>query len=323
MSSEPMPMRFPRVLFLSALLACACGAHAATPATQKSTPVPLLWKVSDADNSIYLLGSFHMLNASDYPLAPEVDAAFADAEAVVFEMPPEEMGSPQLGVQMAQAALRTDGTQLRADLEPDVARALDAWLSANEGALGKARLPPQLLQMFEPWFVGLMVSIVEADKQGLDPKLGLDAHFAAAAKAAGKPTSGFESAAEQIAFLDGMGKAEQLQMLAESLQEANAGKGELQALHAAWRAGDATLLWERMAAEMRRDYPALYQRINVARNDAWMPKLEQRLREGGTDDTLVVVGALHLLGKDGVVEKLRAKGYTVERLCSACKGKAR
>ena len=308
---------------LPSLLLCllattiAGGAHAADASTKP--PVPLLWKVSDADNSVYLLGSFHMLEPRDYPLSPDVDAAFADAESVLFELPPEEIGSTKTGALMVQAALRTDGTQLRNDLKPEVARALDGWLAANEDALGKAKLTPQVLQMFEPWFVALMVSVLEAGKQGLDPKLGLDAHFAAEARSAGKPTSGFESAAEQVAFLDGMGKTEQLQMLAESLQEANEGKGELQALHAAWRAGDAKLLAGRMAAEMKRDYPALYQRINVARNDAWVPRLEQRLRDGGKDaDTLVVVGALHLLGKDGVVEKLRAKGYAVERICSAC-----
>jgi hypothetical protein len=49
-----------------------------------------------------------------------------------------------------------------------------------------------------------------------------------------------------------------------------------------------------------------------------VPKIEQRLTAPGRDDTLVVVGALHLLGSDGVVEKLRAKGYKVERICSAC-----
>ena len=70
--------------------------------------------------------------------------------------------------------------------------------------------------------------------------------------------------------------------------------------------------------EMKKEYPRLYQRINVARNNAWVPKIEQRLTAPGTDDTLVVVGALHLLGPDGVVEKLRAKGYRVERVCSAC-----
>ena len=72
-----------------------------------------------------------------------------------------------------------------------------------------------------------------------------------------------------------------------------------------------------MAEDMRKQYPALYQDINVERNARWVPRLEQRLgKQGGT--TLVVVGALHLLGRDGVVERLRARGYRVERICKAC-----
>jgi len=52
-----------------------------------------------------------------------------------------------------------------------------------------------------------------------------------------------------------------------------------------------------------------------------VPKIAGRLDAPGSDDTLVVVGALHLLGKDGVVDKLKAKGYKVERICSACKAR--
>jgi uncharacterized protein YbaP (TraB family) len=59
--------------------------------------------------------------------------------------------------------------------------------------------------------------------------------------------------------------------------------------------------------------------MNTARNDTWMPKLDALLTRPGKDDTLVVVGTMHLLGSDGVVEKLRKKGYKVERVCSACK----
>src|SRR3546814_152748 len=93
---------------------------------------------------------------------------------------------------------------------------------------------------------------------------------------------------------------------------------DLQTLHAYWRAGDAEAIWDEMGADMRDRYPKLYRHINVERNDAWVPKIEQMLAEPGTDDTLVVVGALHLLGDDGVVEKLREKGYEVERVCTAC-----
>src|SRR3546814_1606500 len=93
---------------------------------------------------------------------------------------------------------------------------------------------------------------------------------------------------------------------------------DLQTLHAYWRAGDAEAIWDEMGADMRDRYPKLYRHINVERNDAWVPKIEQMLAEPGTDDTLVVVGALHLLGEDGVVEKLRAKGHAGDRICSGC-----
>jgi uncharacterized protein YbaP (TraB family) len=75
-------------------------------------------------------------------------------------------------------------------------------------------------------------------------------------------------------------------------------------------------MWQDMAVEMRREYPELYRRVNVDRNDAWVPKLQRRLDGETQRDTLAVVGALHLIGEDGVVEKLRAKGYRVERICS-------
>jgi uncharacterized protein YbaP (TraB family) len=306
-------------LFVPIVIAAALASSAqAAPPVAASAPVPLLWKVSDADNSLYLLGSFHLLKPADYPLSKDVDAAFADAESVVFEMSPEEMASPTLAMQMGQAALRTDGTQLDDELTPATAARLHAWLAANATDVQASGVPAQLLQHFEPWFVGLTISIIEMTREGLDPKLGLDQHFVAAAKAAGKPTAGLETGAQQIAFLDGMGKDEQLQFLAETLDESDKGRRELQQLHSAWRAGDAATLWNGMAADMKREYPQLYRHINVERNDAWVPKLEQRLRDPGKDDTLVVVGALHLLGSDGVVEKLRAGGFKVERICSAC-----
>ena len=299
----------------AALLLCAPS----TPA-RAEPPVPLLWKVSDADNSVYLLGSFHLLKPGDYPLSKDVDAAFADAGALVFEIPPEQIASPELAMQMSQAALRKDGSALDSDLSPQLAGKLKEWESAHAAGLQKMGLPPQALQMFQPWFVGLVISMVQMAEDGLDPRLGLDQHFAAEAAAKAKPTSGLETGAQQIAFLAQMDHDEQLQFLSEAIDESQDGSQELEKLHAAWRAGDIRTLWDGMAVDMKRQYPKLYSHINVDRNDAWVPKIEQRLAAPGHDDTLVVVGALHLLGSDGVVEKLRARGYKVERICSACRG---
>ncbi len=300
-------MGFSRVL-LCLTLALTGGCAVAQP------PTPAMWRVSDADNSLYLLGSFHLLKPDDYPLSATVEAAFGDAEAVLFELPPQEMGSPATALAMTRAALRGDGKTLAEEIGPALNAKLDAWTAANAEALTKSGIAAPLLQRFEPWFVALLISQVEMGKYGLDPALGLDAHFVAEAAKAGKPGAGLETGALQIALLDGMRGDEQHQLLREALAEADEAKARIEALHSAWRRGDDKTLWREMALEMRREYPALYRRINVARNDAWVPQLEARLRAPGTDDTLVVVGAMHLLGEDGVVAKLRAKGYKVERL---------
>lgn len=293
---------------LAALAAFPLPARA--PADGPAPPVPLLWKVSDADNAVYLLGSFHLLTPDDYPLAPEVDAAFDDAESLLFELAPQEVESPALQAGMLQRAMRTGGT-LAEELGPDTWRRLQDYAT-------RRGVPLEGLTPYKPWFVALHVSVAEMTRQGLDPQLGLDRHFMVAAAVAGKPAAGLERASQQIAMLDGMDRAEQLQLLRESLDQAEEGAEQTARLHAAWRAGRAEELWSEMALDMRRNYPRLYRRINVERNDAWVPQIERRLRQPGTDDTLVIVGALHLLGADGVVEKLRAKGYRVERICSAC-----
>ncbi len=297
---------------LAALLALSAPfVLADTPKPAHAPPVPLLWKVSDQDNSVYLLGSFHLLRPDDYPLSADVEAAFDDAESLMFEIPPGDMDSPAVTRMMMQAALRRDGTTLESDVDAATWSQLQAWTTKNG-------VPLASLASFKPWFASLTISITEMMAQGLDPKLGLDAHFMQKAQAAGKPTAGLEQVADQVNLLSGMDEVEQRQLLKEALKEAAKGSAQTEKLHRAWRNGDVRLLSGEMATELKREFPRLYQRINVDRNDAWVPQIRKRLDAPGSDDTLVIVGALHLLGEDGVVEKLRAQGYRVERVCAAC-----
>lgn len=304
------------LLATSLLLAVPLGALArqSEPVTKpaQAPPVPLLWKVSGAQGSaVYLLGSFHLLKPSDYPVSADVDAAFSASQRLLFELSPEEMDSPALASQMLQAALRRDGRQLKDDLDDATWQRLQSWAAANS-------MPVERLAGLKPWFVGLTISIAQMTRQGLDPQSGLDRHLMERAAKAGKPAAGLESAASQISMLDGMSVEEQRQLLREALEQVEEGDEQSRRLHDAWRRGDDVVLWRDMAAQMKREYPGLYRRINVERNDAWLPTLQQSLQPG-KGSTLVVVGALHLLGDDGVVEKLRTRGFKVERICSACK----
>lgn len=283
------------------LLATATGLAQAEP------PTPLLWKVSDADNSIYLLGSFHLLKAEDYPLADSTYAALDDAEQVVFEISPQEMNDPTLGPRMQQAGMRADGKTLQATLPAETWQALEAW-ATRRGANAA------MFQGMEPWMASLVIGLTEMQRLGLDPTLGLDQHFAQKATEAGKPVLGLETSALQIELFDGMDDKEQLQSLQETLGELEGIEEEIGKMHAVWRAGDGDALFAKTGAEMKADYPALYARLNQDRNQAWLPRLRAMLDDSKSDDTLVVVGAMHLLGEDGVVALLKAKGYQVERL---------
>ena len=291
-----------------AWIACLLTLTVAAGCARAEPPRPLLWKVSDADNTVYLLGSFHLLRPGDYPLAASTDLAFEDAESVVFELSPAEMNDPALGQLMGAAAHREDGKRLQDTLSSDTWTRLEAW-SARRG------VPLENLQGLDAWFVGLTISLMEMQTLGLDPKLGLDRHFAQRATEAGKETEGLETGAQQIALFDGMDADLQQQSLEDVLLDAEKMEENINRLHDLWRRGDVEGMEAETNQRMRDEYPELYARINRDRNLAWLPVLKQRLDRGGKDeDVLVVVGALHLLGDDGLVHLMREAGYTVERL---------
>ena len=271
-----------------------------------NSPRPLLWKVSDGDNDVYLLGSFHALKPGDYPVAPSVDAAFADAEVVAFEVPPEEMTSQTLGIQMMQSAMLTDGSTLESTLDPATWKRVQAYCESRG-------VPTDNFQMFEPWFVSLVISMAEMQRVGYQPEQGLDQQLIKRTQEARKKGMGLETGASQIAVLDGMSAVEQKQSLSEALDDADDQKS-LDELHDMWRRGDAAALEQKLSVEFKGQYSSLYQRINVDRNNAWIPKIRELLDKSGSDDALVVVGTMHLLGPDGLVNQLQSKGYRVERL---------
>lgn len=305
-----LPAALVAALALPAAFATEPQSQAAAPA---ATPVqkPLLWKVSDADNSVYLLGSFHLLKQEDYPLPKEVDAAFDDAESLLFEVDPREMTAPETMATVQKYAAYEEGKSLSTVLPKPTLDKLGNLLSLTGGSV-------QALEQSEPWMVSLSLVLGITNAMGFKAELGLDRHLMARAAAAGKPASGLETIDDQMKAMDSVPYAEQASGLDEFLDDPKKSVRQLQDMHGWWRSGDMAKLDSEMRAEMAKKTPESYKLLDVDRNDAWLPKIEARLTDSTTDDALVVVGTLHLLGDDGLVEKLRAKGYAVERVCDGC-----
>lgn len=286
---------------------------AAAPAasTASSSHVPLLWKVSDNDNSLYLLGSIHVLKTSDYPLSADVDAAFADAEHVMFETDLDALKSPETAALFLKHANFEDGRKLGDVMPAEAMQKLDTVLKAGGGSLAQ-------VEGLEPWALNISITLGIVQALGFSTDAGVDLHIAGRAKAAGKPITWLESPEDQLRALGNAPMQEQVDGLVKFLDDPSRTVTDIRELHRDWLNGDIEAMDREMRVRMAEESPVGYRLLNVDRNNAWMPKLEARLKDHGSDDTLAVVGALHLMGADGVIEKLRAKGYTVERVCTAC-----
>ena len=273
-------------------------------------PVPLLWKVSDADNSLWLLGAFHLLKPGDYPLSVDVARAFHEADKLVFELAPDEIDGPDTQARFMAAALFPDGRRL-GDVLPPVTREKLARLLARQGG------SIDRVDGYQPWFINLSLVLGLAHSMGFEPELGIDRFLMTQAALAGVPVGGLETLDDQLDALAGAPFDEQVHALEEYLARPEQMPVRLDELHQAWRDGDAARLEELTRLEMLESTPETYRLVNLERNEAWLERLDAMLRHD-PGDALVVVGALHLLGEDGLVERLAGLGHAVERICSTC-----
>ena len=265
---------------------------------------PALWMVKDADTTIYLFGTVHLLpNDTDWRY-PALDKALAASDSLTIELTDDDPARMQALV-------------LQYGLDPG--HPLSDKLSAAENAtLAKAAqtvgVPGGVntLQMMRPWLAGLTLAVAPLLKAGLDPAHGVDKLLKAQMLAAGKPVDGLETAEQQIRFLADLPADVELDFLRSTLRDVDKGSTELATLIDAWKNGDVAAIARIEDEDLARHAPALYQRLLVQRNQAWATKITAMLRKPGT--VFIAVGAAHLAGPDSVQEQLETRGTSVERL---------
>ena len=295
-----------------ALFAAIAGAPAdalaqAQPAAPAAAPAPIqgqgpaLWVIKDADSTLYLFGSVHVLRPTTGWASPRVQAAFDSASDIWFEIsnPDDQAAIVPLMQQYGLSPTYRNATALTTG---ELTLFGNAAQSVGSDAVR--------MDNYRPWLAALTLSVAPLVKAGYDPKSGVELVLKARAEAAGKPIHGFETIDKQIGILAGLPDDVQLVFLRETLKHYENAATKLDEMVSAWARGDVDVLSRVMVQEMKDASPALYQSILVDRNTDWANQIQTMLQGSGA--AFIAVGAGHLAGDDSVQAILAKRGVTVE-----------
>jgi uncharacterized protein YbaP (TraB family) len=287
-----LSIRLAAIALTVAMHSAAVGA--ATPA--KHT----LWSIDGRSNKVYLLGSMHMLRASE-ALPAAIDEAYADAESLLMEIDMDDLDPLASQKLAAELGLLPAQQSLQAELDP----ASYAKVAAFASEVG---LEPGILNRLRPWFAALTLTQLKLIKIGFEVNSGVEMRLTSRAAADGKEITGLETLGEQLGLLASLPAEQQREFLLYSVEDSARAGEAIDKMVGAWRKGDIEAL-AALLSEGFEKYPELYRPLTVERNRKWLGRIEGLLDD--QDDHLVVVGALHLVGRDSVVELLQKKGYKV------------
>jgi len=269
------------------------------PAVPATTAAPFLWEVQGPKVRHFVLGSVHLLPPSARPLPRALDAAYAATQALVVETDLEALASPEMQGRMLGAAREDRPGGLRAQ----IGRSLYKKLQKRARALG---MPAQdVCADLRAWFCALALELYPFQQAGFSVEYGIDHHYFSLARDDARPVISLETPEFQVALFAQMPEALGKQMLAATLDEATYESQTPEELHRMWRAGDLGTL-EQVVGDLRRRYPELYARILADRTRVWADPLAERMKL--EVPMLVIVGAAHLPGADGLLALLKARG---------------
>ena len=262
-----------------------------------------VYKVSKGNNSIYLGGTVHILKAEDYPLPKEFDSAFEKSETLVFETDIAAFSDPSISVKMMTQATYQDERTLQTVLDKETYEKVKKLAT-------ELKFPIDQMQKMKPSVLMITLTLVKMQTEGISGT-GVDAHFFEKGKKAGKTINELETVDEQIAFITNIGEGNENEFVNKSLKDLNNVKSMMDKMIKSWKTGNPKAM-ENIINDMQTEFPKMYQLLLVKRNNNWMPKIENHISNDDTE--FVLVGSLHLYGKDGLLEQLKAKGYEVSQL---------
>jgi uncharacterized protein len=300
-------MKITSSLKVAALSACAllsaCAERGGNSVATTAAPKPGLWKLADADTTIYLFGTVHVLPKNFAWRSPRIDAAIESADTLVLEI--ADSGDD------AKTAATFTNLAISPGLPPVADRVPSDRRAKLDGLIAKVGIPAPALQSFESWAVAITLAAGMLAEMGISPDDGVETQLTADFKRLKRPISGLETTPEQLGFFDTLSEESQRTFLISMVDEAANAKTEFDQMIAAWASGDDKAIAITFDDEMRLS-AEMADVLLRQRNARWTDWVAKRLDQPGT--VFVAVGAGHLAGDDSVQAMLAKKGLKVSRV---------
>ena len=264
------------------------------------TPV---WKVSRGNDFLFIGGTIHLLGKDDYPLPATFDMFYNISQKLVLETDMEKLKSPTTQMKIMQLMSYQDGSKLQDHLKPATWKILEQHVTSQG-------LPMQSIQLFKPGMVSMMLSVLELKKLGIN-SIGVDQHFADKAREENKSQGQLETVDEQLDFIASLGSNDPDEFILYTLRDLKKLPRVFTEMRTAWKTGDMDLMNKIGIEPMRNNFPDTYQTLIIERNKDWVPQIESLLSTHEVE--MILVGALHLAGKDSILKMLEAKGYAIKQ----------
>jgi uncharacterized protein YbaP (TraB family) len=292
-------------VLLLALLMAGCQSATLQTAGRDINAYPAMWLAEDDDSKVYLFGSIHVLPEGVRWYTPAIARAFENAEELVIESKADDStGNMEMSDYIEARALLPKGQTLDELLSPaDYAR-LQELVTILE-------LDEYRISRMQPWLLRIVLTNEIFEHSGMQSTLGVDNLFEQTALRNEMKISALETPREAMMTLAEYPLEVQVRQLSESLNK-TAGEsenGDFSGLLVSWAMGDIDRNARLIAASMS---PLTYRNVVVDRNRKWLPRLEGYLSK--PQQTMVVVGNAHLVGKGNLIDMLKHRGHTVSRI---------
>lgn len=254
----------------------------------------LLWKVEgDSIETSYLFGTFHLLPESDFELKDKVAQAFDAAEHVVMEL---DMDNPSMQAELMQNAFMTDGQSLDKLLTKEEFESLDAYMMET------ANISLIQVNRFKPFFVSAMIipSLI------VGTPASYEMTFVQRALNTNKEILGLETPKEQLKAFDGISYEKQVKELMRVTTEQKEMASLFKTMIKNYKKENITKMYDLVVENMTDE--SQVKSLLTDRNIDWVPKIGEFARDKAT---FFAVGAGHLGGETGMIQLLRAAGYTL------------